>query len=110
MALRYAGTLRQLGVGRAHSRTRGIALVNGPNVMAISRPAGEGIAEFTIDPAKDFQAKRRRSPPTDRNDVVRRTPRIANDVATHTRAKNKEVSRHRVNDVLRLHKRRADRI
>lgn len=59
MTIRYAGKLRHLGVGRAHSRTRVIALVNGPNVMVIDRPAGEIIAEFTIDRAKDYQPKRR---------------------------------------------------
>ncbi|KAB1644841.1 IS481 family transposase [Gulosibacter chungangensis] len=60
MTLRYAGKLRHLGIGRAHNRTRVIALVNGPNVMVISRRGGEIIAEFTIDPAKDYQPKHRK--------------------------------------------------
>lgn len=59
ITLRYAGQLRHLGVGHAHNRQRIILLVNGPDAIAINKTTGEIIAEYTIDPTKNYQSKRK---------------------------------------------------
>ena len=59
ITLRYAGKLKHLGIGRAHNRQRIILLVNGPNAIAINKTTGEIIAEYTIDPTKNYQPKTR---------------------------------------------------
>lgn len=62
VTLRYAGRLRHLGIGRAWKRRRVIVLANGPDVMVIARGSGEIIAEFTIDPGKNYQPQQRAEP------------------------------------------------
>lgn len=62
VTLRYAGKLRHLGIGRAWKRRRVIVLASGPEVMVIARGSGEIIAEFTIDPDKNYQPKRTVNP------------------------------------------------
>lgn len=57
ITLRYAGKLRHLGIGRAHQGQAVIALTHGPNVLIINRASGEIIAEFTIDPTRNYQKK-----------------------------------------------------
>ena len=59
ITLRYAGKLKHLGIGRAHNRQRIILLVNGPNAIAINKTTREIIAEYTIDPTKNYQPKTR---------------------------------------------------
>ena len=74
VTLRYAGRLRHLGIGHAHNRQRVIILVNGPEAIAINKTTGEIIAEYTIDPAKNYQPKKK-TPHTKRNHDVRHRPR-----------------------------------
>ncbi|MFE1522973.1 IS481 family transposase [Schaalia turicensis] len=64
ITLRYAGKLRHLGIGRAHRGQAIIALTHGPNVVIINRASGEIIAEFTIDPTRNYQKKNKRKTDT----------------------------------------------
>lgn len=57
ITLRYAGKLRHLGIGRTYKNQPVIALNHGPNVMIILPGQGEIIAEFTINPNRDYQPK-----------------------------------------------------
>lgn len=56
ITLRYAGKLRHLGVGRAHARTEIICLVHNSDATVITH-TGDVIAEFVINPDKDYQSK-----------------------------------------------------
>lgn len=56
ITLRYAGKLRHLGIGRAHARTEIICLFHGREATAITY-TGDVLAEFIINPEKDYQAK-----------------------------------------------------
>ncbi len=56
--LRHAGKLRHLGIGRAHARVEIICLVHGREVTVITHN-GDVLAEFVIDPGKDYQSKNR---------------------------------------------------
>jgi len=57
LSLRYAGALRHLGVGRAHAGTPVLMLIHDRDVTVSDLNTGEIIAEYTIDPARDYQAK-----------------------------------------------------
>nr|WP_218844652.1 IS481 family transposase [Microbacterium pseudoresistens] len=57
VTLRYAGQIRHLGIGRAHSGTPVLLLTHNRDVTVSSMNTGEIIAEFTIDPDKNYQAK-----------------------------------------------------
>ena len=76
ITLRYAGKLRHLGIGHAHNRQRIILLVNGPQALAINKTTGEIIGEYTIDPTKNYQPKKR-------NDVLTHHQKKRNDDPTH---------------------------
>lgn len=54
---RYAGHLKHLGIGRAYAGKAVLILADGPNTMTIDRATGEIIAEHTINPDKNYQAK-----------------------------------------------------
>ncbi|PMD04461.1 IS481 family transposase, partial [Brevibacterium paucivorans] len=41
------------------NRQRIILLVNGPDAIAINKTTGEIIAEYTIDPTKNYQSKKK---------------------------------------------------
>ena len=56
ITLRHAGKLKHLGIGRAHARTEVICLVHGHKATVITH-GGDVIAEFVINPEKDYQAK-----------------------------------------------------
>ena len=56
ITLRYAGKLRHLGIGRAHARTEVICLVHNTHATVITH-TGDVLAEFTINPGKDYQSK-----------------------------------------------------
>ena len=57
VTLRYAGQLRHLGVGRAHAGTPVLILIHDRNATVSSITTNDIIAEFTIDPDKNYQAK-----------------------------------------------------
>jgi hypothetical protein len=62
ITVRYAGRLRHLGIGRAHRGTPVTVLLNGPDTLVTTRNTGEILAEHTIDPARDYQPRKRQMP------------------------------------------------
>ena len=55
VTLRVAGQLRHIGVGRTHTRTHVILLVQDLEVRVVNAITGELLRELTIDPSKDYQ-------------------------------------------------------
>jgi transposase InsO family protein len=60
VSLRYAGTMRHLGIGRAHAGLRVRIIREGADTMVIDLATGELLAEHTIDPDRGYQPQRRR--------------------------------------------------
>ena len=58
ITLRYQSRLRHLGVGRRHAGTRVLLLAAGRDIRVITEH-GELLAEFTINPTKDYQTQKR---------------------------------------------------
>jgi transposase InsO family protein len=58
VTLRYQSRLRHLGVGRRYAGTRVLLLVADRDVRVITED-GEHLAEFTINPTKDYQPQKR---------------------------------------------------
>jgi len=58
VTIRYAGHLRHLGIGRTHTGTPVLMLAHDRDVSVSNTNTGEIIAEFTIDPDKNYQPKR----------------------------------------------------
>ena len=57
ITLRYGGRLLHLGIGRAHARTQIICLVHNLDATVIDNTTGVVLAEFTLNPASDYQRK-----------------------------------------------------
>ncbi|WP_107772245.1 integrase core domain-containing protein [Nocardioides sediminis] len=57
VTLRIHGQLRHIGIGRTHTRTHVILLVQDLDVRVINAITGELLRELTIDTAKDYQPK-----------------------------------------------------
>lgn len=57
ITLRHTGRLLHLGIGRAHARTEIICLVHNNDATIIALATGELIAEFTLNPEKNYQRK-----------------------------------------------------
>ncbi len=57
ISLRHCGKLLHLGIGRSHARTEIICLVHNNDATVIAQHTGEILAEFTLDPAHDYQRK-----------------------------------------------------
>jgi transposase InsO family protein len=62
VTLRYQSRLRHLGVGRRHAGTRVMLLVADRDVRVLN-DNGELLAEFTINPTKDYQPQKRPGQP-----------------------------------------------
>jgi len=62
VSLRYAGKLRHLGIGRTHKGTRVTLIIHDENVMALAETTGETLAEFTLDPTRGYQPRKRQNP------------------------------------------------
>ncbi len=58
VTLRYRSRLLHLGVGRAHAGEQVTLLVANRDVRVVS-PDGEILAEFTIDPTKNYQPRKK---------------------------------------------------
>ncbi|MEJ1088036.1 IS481 family transposase [Microbacterium sp. Mu-80] len=58
VTLRYAGKLRHLGIGRSHVGTPVLLLIHDRDITVSSMNTGQIIAEFTIDPDKNYQPKK----------------------------------------------------
>ncbi|NYI41128.1 IS481 family transposase [Demequina lutea] len=84
ITLRHAGQLRHLGIGRTHKHRPVIVLTNGPHTITIDRTTSEILAEHTINPDKDYQPRKPQKAPPEGEAPV--------------------------NDALRHHIRRGDRI
>lgn len=63
VTLRWAGKLRHLGIGRAHTGARIVLLVAGNNTIVVRPDTGEIIAEHTLNPNHDYHPKNREAPP-----------------------------------------------
>lgn len=57
ITLRHTSRLLHLGIGRAHARTEIICLIHNNNATVIALNTGELLAEFTLDPTKNYQRK-----------------------------------------------------
>lgn len=57
ITLRHTGKLLHAGIGRAHKRTEIICLVHNNDATIINLSTGELIAEFTLNPDKNYQTK-----------------------------------------------------
>jgi transposase InsO family protein len=57
VTLRVDGKLRHIGVGRTHSRTHVILLIQDLDVRILNAITGELLRELTIDPDRDYQPR-----------------------------------------------------
>jgi len=55
VTLRIAGKLRHIGIGRTHTGTHVLLLVQDLHVRVINATTGELLRELTIDPTRDYQ-------------------------------------------------------
>lgn len=58
VTLRIHGQLRHIGIGRTHSRTHVILLVQDLHVRVINAITGELLRDLTIDTSKDYQPRK----------------------------------------------------
>jgi transposase InsO family protein len=75
LTLRHAGRLRHIGIGRAYAGKHVLMLIHDTDVTISDTTTGEIIRELTIDPAKDYQSRQRKTP--------RSEDRGVNDDPTH---------------------------
>jgi hypothetical protein len=54
-ALRYRGRLYSIGIGRTHTRTRVIILVQDLQIRIIDAATGELLRDMTLDPTRRYQ-------------------------------------------------------
>jgi transposase InsO family protein len=66
VTLRLAGRLHHIGIGRTHTGTHVLLLVQDLHVRVIDAATGELLRELTIDPTRDYQATGRPPGPTRR--------------------------------------------
>jgi transposase InsO family protein len=57
ISLRLGGKLLHLGIGRAHARTQIICLIHNLDATVINNNTGLVLAEFTLNPNRDYQRK-----------------------------------------------------
>ena len=62
VTLRVAGQLRHIGIGRTHSRTHVILLIQDLDVRVVNAITGELLRELTIDPDRDYQPRNAKDP------------------------------------------------
>jgi transposase InsO family protein len=63
VTLRYNGRLHHIGIGRTHTRTHVIMLIDDLHVRVVNAATGELLRELTIDPTRDYQPQNK-NPPT----------------------------------------------
>jgi transposase InsO family protein len=66
ITIRYNSRLHHIGIGRAHARTRVLALIADLDIRVINRDTGQLLRALTLNPAKDYQPQPRKG-----NDVPR---------------------------------------
>jgi transposase InsO family protein len=64
ITLRHGGQLYSIGIGRTHTRTRVLVLVQDLDIRIIDAVTGELIRELTLDPSKRYQGTGRPPGPT----------------------------------------------
>jgi transposase InsO family protein len=64
ITLRYQGRLYSIGIGRTHTRTHVIVLVQDLHIRIIDAATGELLRELTLDPSKRYQGTGRPPGPT----------------------------------------------
>ena len=57
VTLRVAGALRHIGIGRTHTGTHVILLIQDHQVRVVNATTGELLRELTIDPTRDYQPR-----------------------------------------------------
>ena len=58
LTLRHAGRLHHIGIGRTHTGTRVLVLVQDLNIRIINAATGELIRQLTLDPTRDYQPRK----------------------------------------------------
>ena len=71
--VRYNGSLKHLGIGARHRGKISIMLISDKELTVVEHGSGEILGEYDIDPAKDYQTKRKTPRSEDRgvNDLPR---------------------------------------
>ena len=64
VSLRVNGRLHHIGIGRTHTGTHVLLLVQDLHVRVIDAATGELLRELTIDPTRDYQPTGRPPGPT----------------------------------------------
>lgn len=75
VTLRYAGKLRHIGLGRAHAGKNVLMLIRNTDVTISDITTGKILRDLTIDAARDYQPRQRKTP--------RSEDRGVNDDSTH---------------------------
>ncbi|MCV7400448.1 transposase [Mycobacterium fragae] len=57
LSLRHAGRLHHIGVGRTHTHTRVVMLIQDLNIRIINAATGNLIRQLTLDPTRDYQPR-----------------------------------------------------
>jgi transposase InsO family protein len=60
ITIRYNSQLHHIGLGRAHARTRVLALIADLDIRVINHDTGELIRTLTLNPARDYQPQPRK--------------------------------------------------
>jgi hypothetical protein len=64
ITLRHGGRLYSIGIGRTHTRTRVLVLIQDLDIRIIDAATGELIRELVLDPTKRYQPTGRPPGPT----------------------------------------------
>jgi transposase InsO family protein len=62
ITLRHNGRLHHIGIGRTHARTHVVLLVEDLDIRIVNAATGELLRELTLDPTRDYQPQKRRTP------------------------------------------------
>jgi transposase InsO family protein len=67
ITLRYQGQLYSIGIGRTHTRTHVLVLIQDLNIRIINAATGELLRELVLDPTHSYQRLNRPPGPTPKN-------------------------------------------
>lgn len=71
VTVRHNGRLHHLGIGRAHTGTEVVMLINNLDIRVIAATTGELLRHLTLDPTRDYQPTGRPPGPPPRNNKDR---------------------------------------
>lgn len=63
VTLRHAGRLHHIGIGRTHTRTRVILLIEDLDIRVVDAATGELLRALTLNPDRDYQPQKNKKPP-----------------------------------------------